>query len=349
MQGSGALALDSGDVLARWRAAEPTIEESTAVAVLGALLQGGHPGAATAALVRFDPNLPVTIRALRSLRTALHAALRDLPGAEHAHVLRALDHLVSHVAERDIAKVAELSLIDPLTALGNRRAADADLARALAHAQRHRRTLSIAILDLDGLKRINDEQGHAAGDAALRQLADALRTTARVDDGVYRLGGDEFLVVAAGSSALDLDRLVRRVAAVAPPFSAGVASAPADAGEPESLLAAADRRLYQRKPARREHPSIRRVARSRADATGVLLLFLLSSALAESVRRMLSIDLGSARALIWIALLLGAPAAASMADPRRVGVRADIASVSWRALTLVVALLAALVPLVAFR
>lgn len=349
MHRDGALALDCGEVVARWRADEPTIAESTARAVLAALLQGGHPEEDVRALLRFDPNLPVTLRALRSLRAVLHAALADVPAAERANVLLALDHLVSRVADRDIAKVAALCLLDPLTALGNRRAADLDLARALGHAERHGRTVSIAILDLDGLKRINDEHGHHAGDVALRRLADALRVATRVDDGVYRLGGDEFLVVAANSSALDLDRMLRRLAVVAPPFSAGVASAPSDAHEVEPLLAAADRRLYQRKPARREHPSIRVVARSRSDVAGVLFVFLLASALAESMRRVLSIDLRAARMLIWAALLLGGPAAAAVADVRRVRVRADVASVAWRALTLAVALLAALVPLATFR
>lgn len=349
MHGDRALALDSGEVLARWRAAEPTLDGSTAEAVVSALLQGGPAGEVAGALLRFDPTLPVTLRSLRSLRTALHEELRDVPAGECARAHLVLDHLVSDVADRDIAKVAALCLIDPLTALGNRRAADTDLARALAHAERHGWTVSVAMLDLDGLKRINDELGHDAGDAALRRLADAMRATARVDDGVYRLGGDEFLVIAVNSSILDLERLLRRLAVVAPAFSAGVACAPADASEPEPLLAVADQRLYQRKPARREHASNMPAARSRSDVAGVVLVFSLASGLAEALRRALSIDLPSTRMLIWAVLLLGAPAAASGAVGRRARGRTEIGPMAWRAVTLAMALVAALVPLVTFR
>lgn len=348
MQRDDALALDASEVLARWRAAEPAVEEATAQAILGALLLGGDPEAASEALLQFDPELPVTLQALRSLRNVLHDELHGVPEAEAVNVFAALDHLVTRVADRDIAKVAALTLLDPLTSLGNRRAADADLAGALAHAERHGRTVSIAILDLDGLKRINDEHGHHAGDLALRRLADALRASARLDDGVYRLGGDEFLVIAANSSALDLERLLRRVAAVSPAFSAGIASAPTDALEPEPLLAAADRRLYQRKPPRNAHP-IRRSGQPWSDLAGVLFVFALASVLAELLRRLWSIDLRGARVVAWTVLLLGAPLAATAADAREGAWRADSGAAAWRAAALALALVAALVPLAAFR
>lgn len=84
------------------------------------------------------------------------------------------------------------ALIDPLTGLGNRRLFQRECKRQELAAQRDRRILLCGVLDLDGFKAVNDEHGHAAGDAVLRVVARALSTAVRPYDVTARLGGDEF-------------------------------------------------------------------------------------------------------------------------------------------------------------
>ena len=97
----------------------------------------------------------------------------------------------------------DLSLTDDLTGLYNRRGFSTMAERHLALAVRRRQPLLLIFADVDGLKRINDTHGHAAGDQALRDTASVLRSTYRSADIIARLGGDEFTVFpldAAGSS-----------------------------------------------------------------------------------------------------------------------------------------------------
>ena len=97
------------------------------------------------------------------------------------------------------SRVNALAYADPLTGLGNRRALDERLERAVERGG----PLAIAFCDLDGLKQINDTHGHDAGDRAIRRAADALAAAARGRAGayVYRVGGDEFCVVLEGAGA----------------------------------------------------------------------------------------------------------------------------------------------------
>jgi diguanylate cyclase (GGDEF)-like protein len=81
---------------------------------------------------------------------------------------------------------------DPLTDLPNRRVFDEQLARDLSHARRHAVPLSVAVIDVDYFKRINDTYGHPAGDAVLRQLGALLRESVRTEDWICRVGGEEF-------------------------------------------------------------------------------------------------------------------------------------------------------------
>lgn len=84
---------------------------------------------------------------------------------------------------------------DPLTGTGNRRRLEEDLRAVRAHIDRSGFTFGIAEIDLDHFKRINDRHGHAAGDDVLRRVAQAIEHSLRAQDAVYRLGGEEFLVV----------------------------------------------------------------------------------------------------------------------------------------------------------
>jgi diguanylate cyclase (GGDEF)-like protein len=93
-------------------------------------------------------------------------------------------------------ELRELALHDSLTGLANRRLLADRYTHAVALAERDGGRVAVLLIDLDGLKAINDGCGHAAGDAILRRVADALRQAVRQTDTVGRIGGDEFVVVA---------------------------------------------------------------------------------------------------------------------------------------------------------
>lgn len=166
-------------------------------------------------------------------------------------------HRTMIVAGQAVARhLVEEALTDPLTGIGNRRAFEIDLARETARARRHRRPLTLAVIDVDGLKKLNDAAGHQAGDDALRAMAGALHSTARVEDGTYRIGGDEFALLLVDAVVLDEDFLAGRLHdAGAPPCSAGVACLVQDVDA--DLVARADERLYELRRRRRPQPADR--------------------------------------------------------------------------------------------
>ncbi len=146
------------------------------------------------------------------------------------------------------------SLTDALTGLGNRRRLIDDLDEAVAEASRGRREYVFAIFDLDGFKAYNDTFGHGAGDLLLRRVGSALDAAVARPGRAYRLGGDEFCVlaplrgakpgsiVAAASAALHEDG-----GAFAITCSHGQALIPGEATVPSDALRLADRRLYAEK------------------------------------------------------------------------------------------------------
>lgn len=151
------------------------------------------------------------------------------------------------------------SLADPLTALPNRRHLELLLEYAIARARRRPEPLSLLLLDVDELKRINDSGGHAAGDAALKAVGEALRSVCRRSDLPARISGDEFAVLATGADAPEALALAHRIRASlarrrgAPSVSIGVATLEiVGATDTESLLAAADAALYRAKRSGRD-------------------------------------------------------------------------------------------------
>jgi diguanylate cyclase (GGDEF)-like protein len=147
----------------------------------------------------------------------------------------------------------EKALRDALTELRNRAAFEQQLAAELARAARYERVVTLALLDLDGFKRINDTRGHAAGDAALRQFAQCLQASLRQSDWAFRYGGDEFAVLFPETSAhaarVVMERLALRLRAqqCTYGFSWGCATAPVEATDAAALIACADARLYEHK------------------------------------------------------------------------------------------------------
>lgn len=207
-----------------------------------------------------------------------------------------LRHLVSGSAEGNrLGRLVDRSMVtatraatdelqraafsDPLTGCANRRGLERDLERELARCARAELDLSVVALDVDGLKHINDSEGHAAGDRTLLLLVETLRRALRGLDGVYRVGGDEFIVVLPDTSPDDAAVAMTRVEKLGPPsFTWGVASVLTTRQfDPSTLLAAADEQLYERRRSargiivdatRRRRPPAEAVVEGQAGAIG---------------------------------------------------------------------------------
>jgi diguanylate cyclase (GGDEF)-like protein len=152
-------------------------------------------------------------------------------------------------------RVEELVRTDALTGVLSRRELESRLASERLRAERSGRPLAVLALDVDRFKQINDIQGHAAGDEALRALGAALRASVRAGDHVGRTGGDEFLVVLPAATAADAAAIAIRMGNTAAQagvsISVGGAAWPDDAPSPADLLSLADARLYEAKRAGR--------------------------------------------------------------------------------------------------
>jgi diguanylate cyclase (GGDEF)-like protein len=113
-----------------------------------------------------------------------------------------LIHREHRVARQHLEELERLSLTDPLTGLGNRRAFERDLELRLSRSRRQGEPLALLYMDVNGLKRVNDRYGHASGDETLRCLASVLRSSSRLGtDSAYRVGGDEFVLVLSADRA----------------------------------------------------------------------------------------------------------------------------------------------------
>lgn len=178
-------------------------------------------------------------------------------------------------------ELARVSRADPLTDALNRRGFEERLELELAEARRSARPLTLAVLDLDDFKDVNDRDGHAAGDQLLRKTVGRVRHVLRPMDAVGRLGGDEFGVLFAGAGEADASIVVghlRCALANEVPASIGHSCFPADGVTTQELLSEADRRLYVAKGLR---------IRKRGEA-GVELSW--AAALADAVDRRMNGD-----------------------------------------------------------
>lgn len=151
-------------------------------------------------------------------------------------------------------KLWALCTTDALTGLANRRQFQQALERELAQAKRYDQKVALMLVDCDHFKQINDKQGHAAGDAALRSLAGTLERTCRATDLVARWGGDEFAVLVSCEGEDEVAQLCERVqvAVKQTPLSVSIGFAVADtqhasSARPSALFSAADQALYSAK------------------------------------------------------------------------------------------------------
>ncbi len=157
------------------------------------------------------------------------------------------------------AAVSEAALTDPLTGVLNRRGFIDAAERELARARRYGRSFVVAYVDVRGLKAVNDTEGHLAGDGLLRQVASLLTDSARADDVVGRIGGDELALLLPEQSGEGAMAVAARITSLLPERRAGLglktnwdltigtATYPDDGKTVEGLLAAADRRLYEQR------------------------------------------------------------------------------------------------------
>lgn len=165
--------------------------------------------------------------------------------------------LAAEISERKRAneRVQQLVATDPLTGLANYRRLLDVVELEIKRYGRHKKSFAILLLDLDGLKKINDTHGHMVGSRALCRLADVLRAHCRQVDTPVRFGGDEFAVVLPETASAQAQQIASRISeriasdGESPPISVAVGTAvfPDDGESTEKLLSAADRALYAMK------------------------------------------------------------------------------------------------------
>ncbi|HWD63925.1 MAG TPA: GGDEF domain-containing protein [Solirubrobacteraceae bacterium] len=201
-------------------------------------------------LLRFVDHIPWWVWLIVGLALAV-AALAGAAGLRAAALARR--------QRMALASVTAEALIDPLTGVLNRRGFIDAAERELARAQRYGRPFALAYADVRGLKAVNDTQGHMAGDELIRQATGLLEESARADDVVGRLGGDEFGLLLVEQAREGATVVTSRIRETLPARRAelglevpwdltiGTAVFPDDGNDVHELLRAADRRLYEQR------------------------------------------------------------------------------------------------------
>jgi diguanylate cyclase (GGDEF)-like protein len=168
--------------------------------------------------------------------------------------------LQDELRERN-AELERIARTDALTGLWNRRHLEEHLGAVSSAARRQESPYTVLMIDIDHFKRVNDEKGHAAGDAVLREVGARLRSGIRAEDQIARWGGEEFLAVLPSTGldgAMVIAERLRRSVDLAPfpvaetllEITVSIGAA-AGVSEPKPLIESADRRLYRAKEAGR--------------------------------------------------------------------------------------------------
>lgn len=171
--------------------------------------------------------------------------------------------LTSHLTNASLYHQARItSLTDALTGVGSRRLLEDKLEAECVRAKRYKRPFSVAIIDLDNFKTINDVLGHGTGDDALKKLADCMTSQKRTPDILARYGGDEFVILMPETKARDAAVLLERIRAkvqkiqvaenISMTISCGIAQGLPDQNDSSSeIIRRADLALYEAKSAGR--------------------------------------------------------------------------------------------------
>jgi diguanylate cyclase (GGDEF)-like protein len=238
-----------------------TKDQSERAASLAELRSGGR-----------DARAADVARDVAALQTVLLQALREDLAEDPAAFAVAVEQLVESIAAIQAAameahvqsrsrELESQAHTDPLTGLGNLRALQRELTNLLDVQKRYDRPFGLLLMDIDGLKRINDSHGHQAGDRVLMQVGMSLRRSVRSVDTAARIGGDEFCVLLPEQDLKTAAKLAARLATaieeeVASPgehasvsVSIGVAASPEHGDEAEALIDTADRAMYRAKAA----------------------------------------------------------------------------------------------------
>jgi len=219
----------------------------TVLSVLGFLLAAAFRDAAT----------------MPSGREVVELGIALAPFLLVAYVTALLAHEITTARQR----IRVLSETDELTGLANLRAFSRLHRQEHDRALRHDRSYAVIVMDLNGLKAINDTHGHHVGDRAIILFANVIARLIRSTDAAARLGGDEFIVLLSESDAEQAARVMHRIRSaterstidvggrmVRLSVSVGAAVFPADAENTRELIAAADEAMYRDKQARKRTP-----------------------------------------------------------------------------------------------
>ena len=151
--------------------------------------------------------------------------------------------------EKIVKKYKSISLLDDLTELYNRRKLDHDINRYLHLQDRYKINFMIVMIDVDGLKKINDDEGHKHGDIMLKRVAHSLKNNTRAFDKAYRIGGDEFCLILSHSNKEDkhiLERIRKELGKHKIEISIGCSKLC------DNVLEIADQRMYIEKRRKRK-------------------------------------------------------------------------------------------------
>lgn len=185
---------------------------------------------------------------------------------DHLSTLRLVaTHAAAAISQAQrIAEFEELALSDPLTGLGNRRVLEEKLDSIFQRSPIDRQDVALIMCDVDGLKQINDTEGHAAGDRLLVKAGEALLDAASTvsKSTVCRIGGDEFCIILDGGGMLSAEPVMTLAArtfaesGTGRSLSAGIAFATPDVASPIDLLGVADEAQYEAKRRRKGLPPV---------------------------------------------------------------------------------------------
>lgn len=196
--------------------------------------------------------LPTHLKSLK--REEFHEILQRVPGVG-IEIMRLLSARLREIQPAEYSA----GLFDHLTGALSRQSLDERLQEVFKRARLYHYGFSLAFLDLDHFKEVNDSHGHARGDEILIAFAERVMTELRTTDLLFRYGGDEFVLVLQGTDPARGQTLIERLVEEAhtepvpgePPlyisFSAGIANFPDDGDTPEAILKAADQRVYRAK------------------------------------------------------------------------------------------------------
>ncbi|HVN06713.1 MAG TPA: diguanylate cyclase [Bryobacteraceae bacterium] len=192
----------------------------------------------------------------------LYRADSDAFSRDHLRILQAISSKVSLAVENALIfrQLEDSATTDYLSGLPNARSLFVRLDTELARCRRSGQPLCVVVCDLDGFKQVNDHLGHLEGNRVLKTVAETLRDRCREYDYVSRMGGDEFVLLMPGSGGDAIQERIGELRQIAietaipahrVSMSIGQACYPEDGSDAEELLAAADKRMYAAKQARR--------------------------------------------------------------------------------------------------